>query len=109
MSDEDSESLEMVGYTGRTASGMIKQMLNLRSRSNSTVQGVDDDQSPLRNGALSPILGTPPHKPLSRQNLTKKAKSLPKINQRIQSEIFPQNDDMVLINKEVQLGSEGTV
>lgn len=104
-SDDDPETMEMVGYTGRTASGMVKQMLNLRSRSNSTVQTTEEERRPhIHNGSLTPVLGTPVHK----QPSLKQSRSLTKINKlRVQSEFYTHQDEMVFSNDNVQLGSEG--
>ncbi len=102
-SDDDSETMEMVGYTGRTASGMVKQMLNLRSRSNSTVQSTEEECPRIQNGSLTPVLGTPVHKPVLKQS-----KSLTKINKlRVQSEVYTHQNELVFLNDNAQLGSEG--
>ncbi len=104
--DDDPETVEMVGYTGRTASGMVKQMLNFRSRGNSTVMSTEEPRPALHNGSLTPVLGTPVHKPVLKQS-----KSLTKINKlRVQSEFYTHqdhSDEMVFANDNVQLGSEG--
>ncbi len=96
----------MVGYTGRTASGMVKKMLNLRSRSNSTVSGSDEDHSPMMmNGSLTPVMGTPVH---SSKSTLKQSRSLTRINKlRVHSEMYPHSDELVMSNENVQLGSEG--
>lgn len=108
--NEDTESLEMVSYTGRTASGMIKQMLNLRSRSNSTSQGPDEIQSPMINGTLSSILDTPVHSTaINKQLAFQTSRSLTKLhNLRAQSEVFPSTrEEIVFANENVQSESDG--
>ncbi len=104
--DDDADEQEMVGYTGRTASGMVKQMLNLRSRSNSTVSGMDEDHSPMMmNGSLTPVLGTPVH---SIKSTLKQSRSLTRINKlRVHSELYPHSDEQLVMSNEHVLGSEG--